>query len=65
MSIYLFILQLSKYQEQAKEDGVLMRNLVAHQLNMREMVNREAYLARLVKKKQHEEMGKFPLKLIK
>ncbi|XP_035211232.1 myosin-4-like [Stegodyphus dumicola] len=48
--------QLEGFEKKAKEDRQLIKDLTAYQLQMREMLEREAHLAELVRKNEkHEE----------
>ncbi|KAF8772029.1 Coiled-coil domain-containing protein 13 [Argiope bruennichi] len=46
--------QLNQHEAKAKDDLELIKNLTAHQMQMRQMVEREAHLATLVDRKQDE-----------
>ncbi|GIX94092.1 uncharacterized protein CDAR_394601 [Caerostris darwini] len=55
--------QLERHNCKAKEDIDLIKNLTAHQMQMREMLEREAHLATLVDKCQESDNVEFDEKL--
>ncbi|XP_054719174.1 uncharacterized protein LOC129228519 [Uloborus diversus] len=48
------------YEDKARDDRELVKNLVAHQMQMRHMLDREAHLASLLKKREDKEGDEEP-----